>query len=309
MKHTIKVTAALAVFFFAAQLIGLLVINQYIDHKKTFETKAVAYKPLPYGFERPEVKNQSTSFIWIAASILTGTLLLLLLVKYKKPLIWKFMFFIAVCSTLTFAFAAFISPAAAGVLALALSVWRIYKPNVIVQNLSEVFIYGGLAASVINIFNLFSVSMLLVVISAYDYISVFKTRHMITLAEFQSKSRLFAGLYLPYEKGKILPNEKLPKYDAKKHSEYGKKSLSKKSVAILGGGDIGFTLLFAGVVMKGMTLQETALSGFMKALIVPVFATIALLVLLIKGRHGKFYPAMPVLSLGCFLGYLVVLLV
>lgn len=303
MKHTTKVTAILAVFFFMAQLIGLLVINQYIDHKKTAETKIVAYKPLPYGFERPEVTNQSASFIWIAVSILAGTALVLLMAKYRKPLIWKIMFFIAVCSTLAFAFAAFLSPVTAGILAVALSVWRIFKPNIIVQNLSEVFIYGGLAASVINIFNLFSVSMLLIVISIYDYVAVFKTGHMVTLAEFQSKSRLFAGLYIPYENGKISSAGKMPKYDAKNQ---GSKPQSKKSAAILGGGDIGFTLLFAGVVMKGLMLQEPVLTGFLKALIVPVFATIALLFLLIKGQHNKFYPAMPVLSLGCFAGYLAV---
>ena len=85
--------------------------------------------------------------------------------------------------------------------------------------------------------------------------------------------------------------------------------MPKSSVAVLGGGDIGFTLIFAGVVMKGLMLKETILAGFLKTLIIPVFVSIALLILLIKGKENKFYPAMPVLSLGCFLGYLAVLAV
>ena len=61
--------------------------------------------------------------------------------------------------------------------------------------------------------------------------------------------------------------------------------------------------------MKGLMLQETALAGFFKALIIPVFASAALSYLLIKGQQNKFYPAMPVLSLGCFIGYFVVWLI
>ena len=37
MKHTLKVTLALVAFFFLAQVVGLLIVNQYIDHKKTVE--------------------------------------------------------------------------------------------------------------------------------------------------------------------------------------------------------------------------------------------------------------------------------
>ena len=68
MKHTLKVTVALVLFFFMAQFVGLIVVNQYIDHKKTIETKVVVYKPLPYNLERPQVEDQSTSFIYIFIS-------------------------------------------------------------------------------------------------------------------------------------------------------------------------------------------------------------------------------------------------
>ena len=44
-------------------------------------------------------------------------------------------------------------------------------------------------------------------------------------------------------------------------------------------------------------------------LIIPVFVSLALLFLLLKGQQNKFYPAMPVLSLGCFIGYLAVLVI
>jgi presenilin-like A22 family membrane protease len=301
MKHTLKVTIALVLFFFMAQFTGLLIINHYIDHKKTAATKSVEWKPLPYSLERPQVKNQSTSFIYITIAILIGTILALLLIKFNRTFIWKLWFFATVWLTLSIAFAAFLNNFIAAVLALIISVLKLYKPGIIIQNLSEIFIYGGLAAIFVPMINLFAAFMLLIVISVYDFVAVFKTKHMIKLAEFQSQSKVFAGLIIPYEKGKISIKSK-----AAAKLEAGEK---KAKIAVLGGGDIGFTLIFAGVVMKNLMLQETLLIGFLKAMIIPLVVSLTLLVLLLKSRQNKFYPAMPVLSIGCFIGYLVVLLI
>lgn len=300
MKHTLKVTIALVFFFFMSQLAGLLVVNHYIDHAKTTETKRVEWQPLPYNLERPEVENESISFVYITLSILIGTFFVLLLIKFNKPTVWKVWFFTTVWITLAIAFAAFINNITAAVLALIVAVLKLYRPGIIVQNLSEIFIYGGLASIFVPMLNLFAAFMLLIVISIYDYISVFRTKHMIKLAKFQSKSKVFAGLLIPYEGEKI----------ALKRSTQKQASKEKKSkVAVLGGGDIGFTLIFAGVVMKSLMLQETIIAGFLKAMMIPAFATMALLFLLVRGQQNKFYPAMPILSIGCFLGYLFVWLI
>ena len=304
MKHIPSVTVALILFFFAAQVIGLLVVNEYIDHRATAEAHEVVYKPLPYNLERPEVENQSTSFIWILASILLGTGILLLIVRTKKTFFWKIMFFISVATTLSVALASFMNNLLAGILAIAIAAWRLYRPNMIIHNISEVFIYGGLAAIFVPMLNAFAAFMLLIGISIYDYIAVYRTKHMVKLAKFQSESKVFAGLMIPYERNKTAKEYK--KMPVNSRSTANKQAASKKSAAILGGGDIGFTLIFAGVVMKGLMLQETFFIGFMKALIIPLIVSLALLFLLVKGQKDKFYPAMPILSLGCFIGYLVV---
>ena len=77
--------------------------------------------------------------------------------------------------------------------------------------------------------------------------------------------------------------------------------VTEVKTAILGGGDIGFPLLFAGVVMKTV--------GFTKVLIIPVVVSISLFILLYFAEKNKFYPAMPFLSAGCFLGYGLVTLI
>ncbi len=300
MKHTLKITILLVGIFFITQIIGLLItkeyitIKEYIDPDTKIVMKEVNYEDLPYGIER--LPESTYSFIWIIAAILIGTAIFLILIKYKVFKLWKLWFFLAVWLTLSIALAAFLPQMIAASIALIATLAKIYKPNIITQNLTEVFIYGGLAAIFVPIINIFAAFMLLILISIYDVIAVFKTKHMIKLAKFQAKSKVFAGLLIPYEK--------LPKPTKGK----GKIITKKRRIAVLGGGDVGFPLIFAGVVMKDLMLKNIEIIGFLKTLVIPIFVSIALLYLLTKGKKDKFYPAMPYLSAGCFVGYLIIFL-
>ncbi len=265
MKHSLQATILLVLLFFLAHTIGLLVVNHYLE------------EDLPYNIQKPEIDEQ-VSYIPIFIMILLGTILALILIRFRANRLWKFWFLFSVVITLSIAFSSFLVSSIAFILALLLALIRLYKPNPLVHNFTELFIYGGLAAVFVPILNLFSVSILLILISIYDFIAVFKTKHMIKLAKFQTNSKIFTGLSLPYKREK----EK------------------KISTAILGGGDIGFTLLFSGVILKFYSLPS--------ALLVSGITTLALLGLFYYGRKNKFYPAMPILSLGCFIGYSLILL-
>ena len=298
MKHTLKITLLLVLIFFVAQVIGLSVTNEYIDHKATEISGNVTFEALPYNLERPEIE-ESSSYIYLLVAIIVGTLLLLLIIRFKKIGLWKLWFFLAVFFTMAIAFSAFIPQAVAAILALILAIMKIYRPTTIINNSTEIFIYGGLAAIFVPVINIFAAFMLLILISIYDIIAVRYTKHMVKLAEFQAKSNVFAGLFIPYGtgKGKIMPKQK---------GTIKKRGIG--TIAVLGGGDIGFPLLFAGVVMKGLMLSNPEIIGFLKALIIPVFVSLALLYLLISAKKDKFYPAMPYLTVGCIVGYFVVLL-
>ena len=296
MKHTFRITFALIGFFLLTQFVGLAVINHYIDHKKSSETHAVEWKELPYQLERPQVENQSTSFIPIVVAVIIGTILVLWLIRWNKPVIWRIWFFLTILLTLSIAFSAFVAQWIAFGIASALAILRVFRPNVVTQNISEIFIYGGLASVFVPIINIFAAFMLLILISVYDIIAVNKTKHMVTLAKFQAKSRVFAGLLIPYERKK----DKIVSV---------KKTGKEAKIAVLGGGDIGFPLIFAGVVMKDLMLQNPEIIGFLKTLIIPFFVTLALAYLLFKAKQDKFYPAMPYLSAGCIIGYFVILFI
>lgn len=304
MKHTLKITLLMLSIFFITQIVGLAITKEYINVREYIhpETKAVTKEivseDLPYNIERPKVE-ESTSYIWIVIAILIGTLFLLLLIKYKMIGFWKLWFFVAVLFTMSIALSAFIPQEIAAIIAFALALIKIFKPSTLMQNLTEILIYGGLAAVFVPIINIFAAFMLLISISIYDIIAVNKTKHMVTLAKFQAKSKVFAGLLIPYErkKSKIIATHK--------SEGFGEKT----RLAVLGGGDIGFPLIFAGVVMKDLMLQNPEFIGFLKTLIIPFFVTLALAYLLFKAKQDKFYPAMPYLSAGCIIGYFVILFI
>ena len=303
MKHTLKITLLLVFIFFITQVIGLAITGkylhtqEYIDPETKIVTKEIVSEELPYGLERPEIE-ESTSYIWILFAIIIGTLLLLAIIKFKKMGLWKLWFFLAVFFTMAISFSAFIPQTAAAILAFILALAKTFKPTTIMQNLTEIFIYGGLAAIFVPVISLSAAFALLVLISIYDIIAVRHTKHMVTLAKFQTKSNVFAGLLIPYgrKKGKVTAKEK-----GIIQKEQGK-------IAVLGGGDIGFPLIFAGVVMKGLILENPEFIGFLKTLVIPVFVSLALFYLLVKSKKDRFYPAMPYLTVGCVIGYFVVLL-
>lgn len=296
MKHTLKITILLIAIFFFAHVIGLAVINQYIDHKITQESGNVTWANLPYNIERPEIE-QNTSYLWIMFAILIGTGLLLLLIRFQRVHVWKFWFFISVWLALSIAFGAFLKQyqLLAVIIAFLLGVWKVFRPNIWVHNATELFIYGGLAAIFVPIISVLGAFILLLIISVYDMIAVWKSKHMVKLAKFQTKSKVFAGLLIPY---------KIPKIPKKK-----KTKTVKIKTAVLGGGDIGFTLLFSGVVLKQLMLTNSVAIGFLKAMIVSVTTTVALFWLLSAAKKDKFYPAMPYLSIGCVVGYIILALI
>ncbi len=262
MKHNFKVIILLVSMFLIAQLIGLYVVKSFITEN------------LPFNIERPKFERE-TSFIPIFFIILVATAIALVLARLNAIKLWKFWFFISIVLVLCISLSAFMNQYLAGALAIIAAFFKIIKPNVYIHNISELFIYGGLAAMFVPILSIFSVSILMILIAVYDAIAVWKTKHMIKLAEFQSKLKIFTGFLVPYKTG------------------------NKLKTAILGGGDIGFPLLFTGVIF----LERGLIS-----LVIPIVVSLSLFLLLYFGEKNKFYPAMPFLSIGCFIGYGLILL-
>jgi len=296
MKHTLRITLFLVALFLAAQVVGLEAVRQSIDFSALNHTGNVSYTPLMGNITRPEVQPNYSVF-WIFGAIIAGTILVFILMRFRQQNVWKVWFLLSVFVTLSFCLFALTKNIGFSMIsALVFGIWKVYRPNIWVHNLTEIFIYGGLAVIFVPIMNILAGITLLLLISGYDMYAVWKSKHMIKLAKFQAKTQVFAGLFVPYKR--ISAPKK------------GEKVVRKKvRTAILGGGDIGFPLIFTGVVMTQLIMKYGVVAGFFMSLIVTICATIALLLLFLFAEKDKFYPAMPFISAGCFVGYGILVLI
>ena len=296
MKHPLNPTALILIFFVLAQVAGLGLLAA--DLSTTTDEQGnlqVDYSESVAG-PRPETTGAG-SLTLLLIGVAIGTGLLLILAKFKLQRFWKVWYFGAVWVAMAVALGAITPAAAAWTLGAALAAWKLLRPNVLVHNLTEILIYTGIAFLIVPIFDVFWASILLIAIAIYDAIAVWKSKHMISLANFQTESKVFAGLHIPYtESGRVATSAP---------GAADKKTTSKDAghTAILGGGDIAFPLLFSGTVLQWLVTQGYGkLDAFLLTGTITLTAAISLAALFALAKKDHFYPAMPFLSTGCFVG-------
>jgi len=315
MKHDFRITAILVLFFILAQFVGLALINIHMDSRTDESGNIIIDYPDTSLGPRPEVTGLG-AFAYISIGIAIGTLLVLLIIRARKINIWKAWFFLAVFIATSLALGVVMNNYLALAIALILSLIKVLKPNVFIHNITEVLMYTGIAVFLVPLLDVLWVSILLIVISLYDIYAVWKSKHMVKMAKFQAKSKVFAGLFIPYtpktHKTKTKADAVIkPPKSLRTTSKAGKvfKKTGQRN-AILGGGDIAFPLLFTGVVMESLVTQGLPkLAALSQSLIITLTTTIALALLFIFAKKDKFYPAMPFISAGCFIGFIIILLI
>jgi DUF1365 family protein len=121
------------------------------------------------------------------------------------------------------------------------------------------------------------------------------------MAKYQiDKLKIFSGFFVPY----VSPKVKMRLRKLKK-SELKTKKI-KVNVAILGGGDVIFPIITAGVMLKASgTILIGGFSVPLASLLVILGATLALTYLFFFAEKKKFYPAMPFITAGIFAGMLI----
>jgi presenilin-like A22 family membrane protease len=319
MKHDLKITLVLIVFFLLAQLVGLALINYKLEIVQVGNQTSVGYTEIS-GSELPSW-NTSIVLLYVLGGVLVGTLLVLLIIRLKKINLWKAWFFLAVLIAMSFAFDVLIKNYTISlIISLLLTYLKIYRHNVVVHNFTEVFMYAGIGLFIVGLLKtrVLGAVILLLAISLYDMYAVWKSKHMVKMAKFQSESKVFAGLMIPYtSKAEAGPTKASAKLKSEKTLKLPELKSEKKN-AILGGGDIAFPLIFTGVVMRsiadklfnrlGLTLSAAKSIAFQQSLIITVTTAIALALLFFYAKKDKFYPAMPFVTAGCLIGYGIVLL-
>lgn len=292
MKHNLKITIVLLAMFLVTQFIGLYVVNHYSD------------KDLPLGLETPEVQGASeynNIFISIIIAFVVAIGILFLLTHFKSEFILKLWFFSVVAIALTISINSFMPSfskaiTVALVVAIPLALVKIYRQNFLVHNLTELFIYPGIAAVFVPLLSVLTAMILLVLISIYDAWAVWKSGIMQKMAKYQmNKLKVFSGFFIPYVSKKV--RMKLKKL---KKSELKKKKISA-NVAILGGGDVIFPIIVAGVILRANPFKLSGIQTFIPPILTIFGAALGLGYLFFFAEKKKSYPAMPFISAGIFL--------
>ena len=299
MKHKPKIVAILLGMFLITQFIGLYVVNHYSNPENEL--------PLGMGYpQTPQTCDINSLADFFSCTQYLGTIifafiiaitLFLFLTKIKAEFIIRIWFFFVVTIALLIALLAILPEInyisiISIIVALSLAFFKIFRRNMWIHNGTELLIYPGIAAVFVPILNVYTVLILLVLISIYDMWAVWHSKIMIKMAKYQiNKVRAFSGFFVPYISKKVKAQiAKMKKSDLKKKGV-------KVNVAILGGGDVVFPIITAGVFLFG--------AGLIYSLGVIFGAAAGLLYLFIRSEKKKFYPAMPFITVGIFAGLIV----
>jgi len=293
--------------FLLTQLIGLFIISVYANELE-----------LPYGFQNSGIESQSVAsgISSIIFAFIIALLLFIFLSKFNAETFIRIWFLIVISLALGLTFTAIFhklniinyTSYIALIIAIPLAYIKIFKRNLIVHNITELLIYPGVGAIfVFLMLELFAekviwgITILLLIISLYDIWAVWKSEVMQKMAKYQINNlKFFTGFFIPYASKKDRDKIKQIK---QKYLLKGEKFLERKlekskikvNLAILGGGDIIFPIITAGIFYQ-------VYNSILPALIIILFSTIALLALFTLARKGKFYPAMPFITTGLYLG-------
>lgn len=293
--------------FLITQFIGLtvLIANPLKIETQVNGTLQEVSNPYLGWIDTPEPqtpKEQTSIFlIGILPAFIIAILLLFLLMKFKIEVIIRLWFFAVVSIALFLCFIAFfkilpwfeISIEKAifisAILAIPLAFIKIFHRNILVHNFTELLIYPGIAVIFVPLLNIYTLIALLILISAYDMWAVWKSGIMQKMAKYQIKTvKVFSGFFVPY-----LNKKQKMQLERARLSKSFKKKLMKVNVAILGGGDIIFPIITAGVMLKTF--------GLASAIFVILGALLGLSYLFFFAKKKKFYPAMPFITAGIFL--------
>jgi len=317
MKHTLKITFVILAMFLITQAIGFYVVNGYSNQKFIDGEKINVSAPiLPYGMENKSVQSESDAsrLSLLVIAFVLAILLIFFLTKFNVGIIMKIWFMLVINialgiflnliffklnifqNELNLLFTFPISWLISFVLALPITFWKAYGKNFFVHNFTEFLIYPSIAAVFVPILTPTTLIVLLVIISVYDMWAVWHSGIMQKMAKYQIKNlNIFGGFFVPYLSKKL--KDKIKNMSQK---QIEKKKI-KVNVAILGGGDIIFPIITSGVMLVNF--------GIIPAIATTIGATLGLSYLLFFAEKKKFYPAMPFISAGIFLGMGISLLI
>jgi presenilin-like A22 family membrane protease len=207
-------------------------------------------------------------YLLIGLLVITGIILLLIHFKLIEVVIGLFIFvsFLVLLDFFNVLFSPLFSvfgeqlTLASLALSILFIVYYFKYAGSVGMNVINIIMFITISSIVSLALNILTAMILIAVIAIYDYIAVFVTKHMITLAKGLKNRYLLGGITLAAHR------------------------TTKRGTAFLGGGDMVFPMIFVDAVF-----QQYSVYG---ALFAAAGAILGLSLILIYGKRGKAYPAM-----------------
>jgi presenilin-like A22 family membrane protease len=243
-------------------------------------------------FEDP---TQVSNSIYYIIMILAFTLVVLIAIKKNMKWIISLFIYLAILSTLYYVFFALFSliPSLAGfedilsvLISTGLTVLLYKYPEWYIIDILGVCIAGGVSALIGISLSIIPVVILLILLAVYDAISVYKTKHMITMAEGIMDLKLPILFIIPKHPGYSFIKETF-------------KEGEKREAFFMGLGDAVMPTLL--VVSANVFIEN---GGFSYPVLGAILGTLAGHILLsIVVMKGKPQAGLPFLNTGAILGF------
>lgn len=273
------------IFFWEGILFFLTLISGIITSWKILQIPGIELQKIPL---RP---GSLWEILFYFAFILLIVILIIRFVKFRpgKEILFKAFFILPVFLGGTLFWGLWIGDIFALIFISILIFFWLKKPNVFVHNFL-------LISGMIGIGSVFGLRLdpllvvgLLIIFSIYDFIAVYKTKHMVKMAKEFIEARAIPGIIFPQKLSEL----QAPLKDVKMGGKF----------LILGGGDIVFPLILVASLVP---------TGILNSLIVAIFATIGLLgsiFIFLSQKIRQPIPALPPIALFSIIGFLITLII
>ncbi len=300
MERNYPSVAAMAGLMVISQAVALMMATPFIDAELQV-------------FEDPE---SVATPVWYFALLILVTVVILFMIRIRRRKVLKHVILVAFGITLLMVFdvlfilvtlnlgldpaavtwVSFISAAVVAVILTAL----LYKhPEWYVVDFVGVCVAAAVAAILGISLAILPVFVLLIMLAIYDAISVYKTKHMITLADAVTQERLPVLLVVPTSKGYSFLEQKSLKEQIQKKE--------KREAVFMGLGDIAIpgVLVVSAFSYLGADGAVYSFSNIAVAICTLIGCVIGFLILMRFVMRGNPQAGLPLLNGGAIAAYLI----